>query len=104
MMKWIGVAVAATVLAFVAPASAQSVTPSKPQQQRAGKATDFSAQHYHHRRHYRHYGYRPHYRPYDRPYYGSYYPGYYARPYAYRPYPYASPAPFTFGFGFGPYW
>ena len=106
MMRWIGVAVVAGVVALAVPASA----PAKPQtaalQWHAGKATDFSAQRHYRRyhRYHHHYGYRPYERPTYRPYYRPYDSYYYGRPSYYKPYPYVSPAPFTFGFGFGPFW
>jgi hypothetical protein len=112
MMRWIGVAVVAGVVALAAPASATTAAPTRPQaaaqQRHVGKVTDLSAQrrYRHYYRHHYHYGYRPYARPYYRPYsyYRPYDPYYYGRPSYYRPYPYVSPAPFAFGFGFGPFW
>jgi hypothetical protein len=83
------------------PAKAQGGVSNNVETQRAGNATDMSAQ----RRYYRQRPYRPYryVRPWRQPYPYAY--GYYRpRPYYYRPRPYYYGPP-VFSFGFGPrYW
>jgi hypothetical protein len=90
MKGWIGVLLAAIMLAFGAPALAQT-TGGAAKVVAKSNATELSA-----RRAHRGYVYRPATVP--------YYPAYYARPAYYRPYPYPVPAPFFLGFAYLPFW
>jgi hypothetical protein len=91
MKGWIGVLLAATMLAFSAPAMAQTTDGARTKVVAKPNASELSA-----RRAHRGYVYRPATPP--------YYPAYYARPAYYRPYPYVLPAPFFLGFAYLPFW
>jgi hypothetical protein len=91
MKGWIGALAIATMLAFSAPAMAQTTGGAQAKAVAKSNATEFGA-----RRANRGYVYRPATLP--------YYPTYYARPTTYRPYPYGVPAPFFLGFAYLPFW